>query len=217
MARKRKGRGVQHRPRIRLSGGGFLLGARSPWKGKVHRVNPYTLSEVGMLNPRHRRYRRYSRNPAGPVASVMALTRRPGAILMDGVVGTLSAYMTIAIPNWLLPFPGIDFMSKILRLVSRVAAGGLIVMVAPTGSRPAAVAGASIGAIGSTALDFFGTRLIIGAGDTGQLPLALLAPVTGVAAYGRPMLPAAQGVGAYTLPMLRGVGQRAIMKHSLFG
>ena len=126
-------------------------------------------------------------------------------------------FMTIAIPNWLLPFPGIDFMSKILRLVSRVAAGGLIVMVAPTGSRPAAVAGASIGAIGSTALDFFGTRLIIGAGDTGQLPLALLAPVTGVAAYGRPMLPAAQGVGAYTLPMLRGVGQRAIMKHSLFG
>ena len=227
MARKRnrRTRGAEHRPRVRLSGGGFLLGPRSPWKGKVHRVNPYTLSEVGMLmNPRHRRRHHrhsYRLNP-GPVANVQALIRRPGATLMDGLIGTVSAYMTIALPNWLLPFPGTDLMSKVLRLVTRAAAGGLVVLVVPRGTRQAALAGAGIGAVGSTILDFFGTRLIVGTGDTGQLPLALLAPITGVGTYGRPMLNAARGTAAYARPMVRGVGAppafpgRGIVKHNLF-
>jgi hypothetical protein len=173
------------------------------------------------MNPHRRRHGRHSvRHNPGPIANVTALVRHPMPTLMDGLVGTVSAYLTISLPNWLLPFPGTDLMSKVLRLVTRAAAGGLVVMVAPRGSRHAAIAGASIGAVGSFAFDFLGTRLIVGSGDTGQVPLALLTPITGVAAYGRAMLPAARGARTYA--QFRGVEappafpSRGIVKHNLF-
>jgi len=204
MAKKRKKKGKEVRPRLRMSGRSFRLGEHSPWKGRSWSINPY-LREVGMLsNPRRRRRRRssYRLNPSGmfggATGAIGRVVSNPVKSVMDGLTGALAMYMTIAIPNWLLPFPGTDLMSKGLRLATRVAAGGLLVAVFPQES---VKQGASIGALGGSALDFFNTRVIIGSGDVGQTPLALLAPVTGMAAYSRPLLPAARGLNAYSRPM----------------
>jgi hypothetical protein len=201
MAKKRKSR-KQIRPRLRLSGRTFKLGDTSPFKGRSWNINPY-LREVGMsVNPRRRRRRSYRLNPAGmfggATGAIGRVVSNPVKSVMDGLTGALAMYMTIAIPNWLLPFPGTDLMSKGIRLATRVAAGGLLVAIFPQES---VKQGASIGALGGSALDFFNTRVIIGSGDVGQTPLALLAPVTGMTAYSRPMLPAARGLNAYSTPM----------------
>jgi hypothetical protein len=143
----------------------------------------------------------------------------------DGLSGALAMYMTIAIPNWILPFPGVDLMSKLIRTATRIATGGLLVGFFGRYS-PAIKSGASIGAIGGAVLDFFGTRVIVGQGDVAQTPLALLAPLTGtMAAYTRPILPSGRGLNAYTGPMIaaaRGLAARpdfparAIAGHKLF-
>jgi len=236
MAKKRKrskGQGgvfgkSEHRPRLHLRGRTFKLGTHSPYKGRSWAMNPY-LREVGMLvNPRHRRHHRrhsYRHNPlgGGPLGALTQTFKHPMASVMDGLTGALAMYMTIAIPNWILPFPGVDLMSKLLRLGTRVAAGGLIVSFF---KQPAVRTGASIGALGGSVFDFLGTRIIVGQGDTGQTPLALLAPITGgMTAYTRPVLPSARGLNAYTrsiLPSASGLTAapafpaRSVVGHKLF-
>jgi len=182
-------------------------------------------------NPRRRGRRSYRHNP-GMMADVQRVWTHPMDTLLDGTLGAVSAYMTIAIPNWLLPYPGADIMSRVIRAVSRVAAGGLVYALfsplAP-GSKEAIRAGAAIGAIGSTIFDFMGTRLIIGATDTGQTPLALLAPLTGgipavaavgayarLGAYSAPMLPAAMGRRTTTIAGPASFPARGLVRHNLF-
>lgn len=193
----------EHRPRLRMSGHRFRIGSHSPYKGaRKWAINPY-LREVSMLgNPRRHRRSHYRHNPmgGGMTGAVMNTFKNPMASVVDGASGALAMYLTIAIPNWILPFPGSDIMSKVLRLVTRVATGGLLTGFFG-GKHPAVKTGASIGAIGGSLFDFFGTRIIVGAGDTGQTPLALLAPVTGVTAYSRPLIPSARGITAYSRPM----------------
>jgi hypothetical protein len=181
-------------------------------------------------NPRRRKH--YRHNP-GMMADVQRVWTHPMDTLLDGTLGAVSAYMTIAIPNWLLPYPGADIMSRVIRAVSRVAAGGLVYAlfspIAP-GSRDAIRAGAAIGAIGSTIFDFMGTRVIIGANDTGQTPMALLAPLTGgipaaapvmsayarLGAYSAPMLPAARGARTTTIAGPASFPARGLVRHNLF-
>ncbi len=183
-------------------------------------------------NPRHRR-RHYRHNP-GPMADLQRVATHPMDSVMDGTLGLLSAYLTISIPNWLLPFPGADIMSRVIRAATRVASGGLVYMLlAPigAGSKDAIRAGAAMGAIGSTIFDFIGTRVIIGANDTGQTPLALIAPLTGgvtpapvaatsayarMTAYSRAMLPAAQGRRATTIAAPAAFPARGLVRHNLF-
>lgn len=216
----------EHRPRLHIRGRTFKLGTRSPYKGSAWAINPY-MREVSMLsrNPRRRgRRRSYRGNPmgGGAIGAVTNVFKNPVGSVMDGLTGALAMYMTIAIPNWILPFPGVDLMSKLLRTGTRVATGGLLVSFF---KNPAVRTGASIGAIGGAVLDFFGTRVIVGQGDAAQTPLALLAPITGMTAYTRPMIPSARGLNAYTRPMTaaaRGLAarpdfpSRAIMAHKLF-
>lgn len=183
-------------------------------------------------NPRHRR-RRYSHNP-GPMADLQHVMRNPMDSIMDGTLGLLSAYLTISIPNWLLPFPGADIGSRLIRAATRIASGGLVYMLLSPiggGSRDAIRAGAAMGAIGSTVFDFMGTRVIIGATDTGQTPLALLAPLSGgvtpapvtttgayarLSAYSAPMIPAAAGRRATTIAAPASFPARGLVRHNLF-
>jgi hypothetical protein len=136
------------------------------------------------------------------------------------------------VPNWLLPFPGTDIMSKAIRFATRAATAGLLLQF---GGRflgryaSAFKAGAYIGVAGSTVLDFMGTNIVIGYGDTTQTPGRLLAgfsapaattttTVAGLgAAYQR-----SRGMGAaYSRMGLRGLhGANAIgtgFKHGLLG
>jgi hypothetical protein len=186
-------------------------------------------------NPRRRRRHHYSHNP-GMMSDVQHFISHPMGMLADGTLGALSAYLTISIPNWILPFPGADLMSRVIRLATRVAAGGLVAsLLTPMarGSAGAIRGGAAIGAIGSTIFDFMGTRVIIGANDTGQTPLALLAPLTGgttttttapaataayarLSAYSAPMLPAARGSRATTIAAPPSFPARGIVRHNLF-
>jgi hypothetical protein len=224
-----------HRPRLLGSPGHFRSSTRSPWHH--YRVNPHLLKEVGMMygNPRRRRRHHYSHNP-GMMSDVQHFISHPMGMLADGTLGALSAYLTISIPNWILPFPGADLMSRVIRLATRVAAGGLVAsLLTPMarGSAGAIRGGAAIGAIGSTIFDFMGTRVIIGANDTGQTPLALLAPLTGgttttttapaataayarLSAYSAPMLPAARGSRATTIAAPPSFPARGIVRHNLF-
>src|SRR5438105_14568146 len=84
-------------------------------------VNPGLYREVRMArNPRHRhhhRRRHYRRNPGGIMAPVTDAFHHPGHTFAAGGLGVLAAYMTVAIPNMILPFPGTDLMSKLFRLV----------------------------------------------------------------------------------------------------
>lgn len=148
----------------------------------------------------HRRHRRYHHNPmgGGMIGAVTGVVRHPMASITEGVTGALAMYLTIAVPNWILPFPGVDLMSKVVRLLTRVAAGGLLYGFWRT---EAVKTGAMIGSVGGAVLDFVGTRIVVGSGDTGQTPLALLAPVTGgVSAYTRTMVPT--GAHAYSRPII---------------
>lgn len=226
-----------HRPRLLGSPGHFRSSTRSPWHH--YRVNPHLLKEVGMMygNPRRRGRRHYSHNP-GMMSDVQHFISHPMDMVMDGTLGALSAYLTISIPNWILPFPGADLMSRIIRLATRVAAGGLVAsLLTPMarGSAGAIRGGAAIGAIGSTIFDFMGTRVIIGANDTGQTPLALLAPLgmgttaapavpvtaataayARLSAYSMPMLPAARGARTTTIAAPPSFPARGIVRHNLF-
>jgi hypothetical protein len=208
---KRRGGSIQHRPRVRLSGHTFLLGERSPYKRKFRRVNPIIhnpfIREVGMFgNPRRRHHRRhhYRHNPIirnpGLTGGMMGAFTHPMTYISTGFIGTVSAYLTIALPNMLGLFPGTDLMSKVLRGVTRGAAAGLVYSmmksIAPRQAN-AALVGGMIGAGGSFIFDFLGTRLIVGAGDTTQTPGMLLAGVGNI--FGS--APATAGYGAYTRPM----------------
>jgi hypothetical protein len=207
--------------------------------------NPSLIKEVGMFGNPHRRHRRrrYSHNPrrhrgarhhsGGHGVGVMTMVRDPMGTVTKGLVGSVGVFLPIATANWLLPFPGTDIMSRLLRFATRAAAGGLIVQF---GSRfvgrsaEALKIGAFIGVAGSTVLDFLGTRVVVGLGDTQQVPMQLLAGFTAPAAAtvtGTAGLGAAYtkrlGVGAaYSKALgMRGLhGGGAIgtgFKHGLFG
>lgn len=208
MAKKRKrasGFGAgEHRPRVHIKGRTFKLGTRSPYKGRSWVANPY-LREVGMFSSNPRRHRRHHRrNPgglsSGAVGALKGVIHNPMSTVTSGLYGLLAAYLTISLPNWLLPFPGISFTDKLLRAATRVAAGGLLIGFF---KHPAVATGASIGAIGSTVFDFLGTRVIIGAGDTGQTPLALLSPLTSIVAPTGAGSYVRQQLGSYTRQQFR--------------
>lgn len=225
-----------HRPRLLGSPGHFRASTRSPWHR--YRVNPHMLKEIGMAygNPRRHRRHHYSHNP-GMMSDLQHFVSHPMGMLADGTLGAVSAYLTISIPNWILPtFTGPDLMSRVVRLALRVAAGGLVSsLLSPMarGSAPAIRAGAVIGAVGGAVFDFMGTRVIIGNGDVGQTPLSLLAPLTGgtatapaptaataayarLAAYSAPMLPAARGQRVTTIAAAPVFPGRGLVRHNLF-
>lgn len=222
-------RGKQHRPRVRISGHTATLGAASRYKGVITRINPALLREVGMLmNPHRRRHGRrhhYRGNP-GPLAAVKGVIRNPGQTVMDGAVSVLGGYLALALPNQFLPFPGVTLMDKVLRALTRVAAGGLVIMgarkVLPR-SAQAVAAGVAFTTIGSTVLDLFNTRIVVGAGDTAQIGFLPGGFSLGLGAYARPM-----GLGAYTRPVVPmrqrpglaapvSLRPRALVQHGLFG
>jgi hypothetical protein len=208
--------------------------------------NPSLIKEVGMFgNPRrHRRRRshRYHHNPKRHRRShgggshgvgVMTMVKDPMGTVTKGLVGSVGVFLPIATANWLLPFPGTDIMSRLLRFATRAAAGGLIVSFGSKfvgRSAEALKIGAFIGVAGSTVLDFLGTRVVLGLGDTQQVPMQLLAgfsapaaaPVVGTAGLGAAYTKRL-GVGAaYSKALgLRGLhGGGAIgtgFKHGLFG
>jgi hypothetical protein len=184
-------------------------------------------------NPRRRGRRHYAHNPAFNVmGDLQDVIRNPMDAVLDGGLGLISAYLTISIPNWLLPYPGADITSRLIRAASRVAAGSLIyALLTPMarGSAGAIKAGAAMGSIGATIFDFMGTRVIIGANDTGQTPMALLAPLSGgvpapavtsayarLSAYSQPMLPAARGQRTTTIAAPAAFPARGLVRHNLF-
>lgn len=149
-----------------------------------------------LVNPRHRRrhhrkgHRRHHRrhhygiNPrrhhrgGGSRLGMLSMIQRPGEAVSKGLFGVLGAFLPTATANWLLPFPGTDIMSKVLRFGSRAAAAGLLVNFGrPMAGRYAEAmnVGAYIGVAGGTLLDFLGTRIVVGYGDTTQTPGQLLA------------------------------------------
>lgn len=248
---RRRRRGRVHRPRVRVSKGRFLLGSRSPYKGRIHRVNPIIrnasiirnpiirnpfIREIGMLaNPRRRHHRRHRRNrpyfgnPSiirnpGVMGGVTHAIKDPMGLITQGAVGSASAFLTISLPNMLGLFMGADIMSKVLRALTRAAAGGLVY----SGFRSfvprhanAALTGAMIGAGGSFLFDLLGTRLVVGVGDTAQTPGMLFAGIgnlgnlfggaaapAGTAGYGSYVRPMGR-LGSYTRPMGR-VGMRGM-------
>jgi hypothetical protein len=183
-------------------------------------------------NPRRRRRGGYRHNP-GMMADLQHVVSHPMDAVMDGTLGLLSAYLTISIPNWILPFPGPGLMDRVIRLATRVAAGGLVYgLLSPLGggSKDAIRAGAAMGSVGGAIFDFLGTRVIIGADDTRQTPLALLAPLSGgvtapptttgayarLSAYSKPMLPAARGARATTIAAPAAFPARGLVRHNLF-
>lgn len=221
-------RGGQHRPRVHVSGHRFILGSRSPYKGRIHRVNPIIrnpiirnpfIREVGMygLNPRRRRRHHYRhnpiiRNPGGAGApTLQGVMRDPLGIVTQGFTAVGTAYLTNSIPNLFattIPFlGGVDMVSKLLRGVARVVVGGFVYgavrSLAPR-QAPAAAVGAAIGSIGATVLDLLNTRLILGYGDVVQTPGMLLGGVGSIFG-GAPAGATAgyRGMGAYTRPMGR--------------
>lgn len=240
--RRRRSGGRQHRPRVRVSKGKFVLGSRSPYKGRIHRVNPIIrnpiirnpfIREIGMLNPRRRRHRRnrpYFGNPSiirnpGALGGVQHAIKDPMGLITQGAVGSASAFLTISLPNMLGLFMGTDIMSKVLRALTRAAAGGLVYSgfrsFAPR-QAGAALTGAMIGAGGSFLFDLLGTRLVVGVGDTAQTPGMLFAGIgnignlfgtapvatTAVAGYGSYTRPMGR-LGSYTRPMGR-LGMRGM-------
>lgn len=130
----------------------------------------------------HRRHRGYAINPrrhhGGSSLGVLSMVQHPGDAVSKGLFGVLGAFLPVAVPNWLLPFPGTDIMSKVLRFGSRAAAAGLMVQF---GGRMAGrnldalKVGAYIGVAGGTLLDLLGTRIVVGYGDVTQTPGQLLA------------------------------------------
>ena len=154
--RTKGGGGRVRRPRVRVSGTRFILGRRSPFKGRIHRVNPllaaaprsvrigssrYTLRrnasiirnpfirEVRMRNPRRRRRNPYRGSIIRNPAGTLSLggvMRNPMQTVTQGFVAIGAAYATNTIPNMLGLFQGTDLVSKALRGVVRVVTGGLV-------------------------------------------------------------------------------------------
>jgi len=133
--------------------------------------------------------------------------RNPGDLLMGGAVGSVAAFASIAIPNWLLPFPGVGIMDKVIRFASRAAIGGLLYsLVRQMAPRYAtsALTGVSIAVGGGAVLDLLGITLAIGKGDTVLLPTQLIPTGLnfGFTGYTRPMgaimAPRGAQLGAYT-------------------
>jgi hypothetical protein len=210
-----------------VSGRRFVLGRRSPFKGKIKFVNPIIrnpiirnpfIREVGMYrNPRRRR-RYYGnpiiRNPNGSGApTLQGVMRNPLGVVTTGFVAMGSAYLTNSIPNMFQLFPGPDLVSKLLRGVVRVVVGGFVYgavrAIAPRQAN-AAAAGAAVGSIGATVLDLMNTRLILGYGDVTQTPGMLLggigtvfggAPAGSTAGYRGRLGAYTRPMGAYTRPM----------------
>jgi hypothetical protein len=203
----------------------FLLGSRSPFKGKVRYVNPIIrnpiirnpfIREVGMYGMNPRRRRRYRgnpsiiRNPNGGTGAptLQGVMRNPLGVVTTGFTAMGAAYLTNSIPNMFALFPGTDLVSKLLRGVVRVVVGGFVYgavkAIAPR-QASAAAAGAAVGSIGATVLDLLNTRLILGYGDVVQTPMMLFAGVGNI--FGTTPAPAGtagyRGVGAYTRPMGR--------------
>lgn len=195
------------------------------------RHNPW-LRETGMLfgnprhHPRHHAKRRHSGGGRG--LGLMQVVKNPGHYLSEGGAGILGAFFAISLPNWLLPFPGTDLMSKVLRGLTRVAAGSLVYMgakqIMPRQAQ-AVLTGTMIGAFGSFVLDILGTQIKIGAGDTAQTPGMIFAGLgltaggtTGayarqlIGAYSRPQLAAARGLSG----VFSGETGPALTRHSLY-
>lgn len=209
--RKRKGRrrghGKVHRPRVRISGHHFVLGRRSKWKGKIHRVNPIIQNPIihnpfvrgiSMLNPRlfgnvhHRRHHRRHhyhhnpiiRNPGGVMSGVTHAIRDPMGLIAQGGVGAASAFLTVSVSNMLQGmvglFVGQDIVSKLARGVIRAGVGSLLygfIKNFAPRQANAALVGVAIGAGGGFLFDVLGTRLVVGVGDTAQTPGMLFAGV----------------------------------------
>ena len=213
----------QRRPRVRVSGHTFILGRRSPFKGRIRRVNPIIrnpiirnpfIREVGMYGMNPRRRRRYRgnpsiiRNPNGSGApTLQGVMRNPLSVVTTGFTAMGTAYLTNSIPNMFNLFPGVDLVSKLLRGVVRVVVGGFVYgavkAIAPK-QASAAAAGAAVGSIGATVLDLLNTRLILGYGDVVQTPMMLFAGVGSIFGGAAPAGTAGyHGVGAYTRPMGR--------------
>lgn len=109
----------------------------------------------------------FHRNPVG----LAQVARRPIPFLFDGLLGMLGAFLTITLPNSFFPVTGADFLSKLLRGASRVAAGGVVYWGARKFlPRSAGAVGAGVGlaASGSLVFDFLNMNLILGAGDSIQ-------------------------------------------------
>ncbi len=164
-----------------------------------------------IMNPRHRRHHRGGggggRGIGGLVGGTGIFFRNPGDLLIGGAVGSLAAFGAIAVPNWLLPFPGVGIMNKVLRFASRAAAGGLLyTLIKQMAPRYAAGAltGVTIAVGGGAILDLMGITLAIGKGDTVLMPAQLIPTGLdfGFTGYTRPMgaiaAPRYAQLGAYT-------------------
>lgn len=227
--RRRKGRkrghGVQHRPRVRISGRRFILGARSKYKGKIHRVNPIIQNPIiqnpfvrgiSMFNPHRRHHRRrhhYRHNPIirnpGVMSGVTHAVRDPMGLISQGASGTVAAFLTISLANTVQGmiglFTGTDIVSKVARGVIRAGVGGLV--YGAVGSflprqKSAILTGVAIGAGGGFLFDLLGTRLVVGVGDTAQTPGMLFAGIGNIGnIFGGGAPAAVAGYGAYVRPM----------------
>lgn len=183
--------------------------------------------------------RRHRGAGLGGGTGILSVVKHPVSYLMNGTFGVLGAWFAITLPNQFLPFPGTDMMSRLLRTLTRIGAGSLVYWVARRflpRSAPAIAVGSAIGVAGSFVFDLLGTQFVIGAGDTTQVPLALLATATrgtsfgqylgtGLASYSVPMLPSAGGMSAYSrgvLPAARGMSGMyssmgpGLTKHGLY-
>lgn len=165
--------------------------------------------------------RRHYTNPEGNIMTDLTkVIRNPADFLMQGLGGAAGALLTITIPNQFLPFPGPDVGSKILRALTRVAAGSLLYagakMIAPGEVARSVFTGSMIAAAGGLVLDMFGASITIGAGDSFQR-LGLLSAyqrqdvTTGLSAYQRQMLTAGRLRGMY------GSGSPGLVSHRLYG
>jgi hypothetical protein len=145
--------------------------------------------------------RRRHRNPGSAVGGATLLIRHPKDLVMGGAVGAVAAFGAIAFPNSFLPYPGTDLTSRVIRLASRAAAGGLIYMlvkrVLPRYGQDALM-GATIAVGGGAVLDFLGITLAIGKGDTVLMPGQLIPTGFNMASLG---FPSGGAVAGYTRPM----------------
>jgi hypothetical protein len=194
-----------------VSGGRFLLGDASPFRRRIHSVNPVLAT---YLNPRRHRMarRRYRRNPP----SLDAILTHPTDVLMPGVVATGAMLGVVTVGNYVkqmflssfsLGGPTGDILVT-AAVRGAVAWAGDEFLMKGSPHRTAYRIGAIVGVVGSAALDFMGKSFSLGVGDTMQTPQQLI----GFGAYTRTGF---AGTGAYTRARLGGapglgkVGRRA--------
>jgi len=143
----------------------------------------------------------------------LSIRRSCGCGGISDLNNSIAAFGAIAVPNWLLPFPGTGIMDKVLRFVSRAAAGGLLyTLIRQTAPRytTSALTGVSIAVGGGAVLDLLGITLAIGKGDTVLMPGQLIPTGMnfGFTGYTRPMgvgnIAASRyaQLGAYTRPQV---------------